>query len=640
MLQAGPPPELQRVLAVLARGVLGDGYRPEVPARMYATLARLACEQDRAQLRAVLRALDTRAGALALTGRAVPVSWLGPAEAEALIVRLQGSRLPQLRRLGKSVVSLALASLYGYPSPEWQRIGYQGPMGPPPDEPRRLAPLEVTSDDVLSCDVVIVGSGAGAGVSAAVLAEAGYDVVVLEKGGYLAERDFNHLEAEAIAEMYLYGMTLATTDLSVRIIAGSTLGGGTVVNYTTSFKTPDFVRDEWARVSGVEAFRSGEFEESLDAVAKRLNVNTDSSSAGRRDELMEEGLKKLGWHVDLLPRAVKGCTQDEACGFCGFGCRVGGKQSTMRTFLEDAAGRGTRLVVRADVRKVTISDGRATGVEAVVGGKHRLVVKARAVIAGCGAIETPALLLRSGLRGEVGKHLRLHPGTSAFGIFDEDVRMWEGTLQARYSAEFRDWDGGYGPIFETVPVHPGSGSAAVPWVSASQHREMMGRFGKLSLCAVLPRDASEGRVRIGKDGNPRVEYRLSAADERRIAEGVIQAARVLEAAGAREIYSPHPGWLSYYPDRAGDFERWAEETRRRGYSGGKVTFFSFHQMGSCRMGVDPSSSAVGPDNQSHEVAGLYVMDGSCFPTASGVNPMLSIYGIAHRGAKLLAERLS
>jgi choline dehydrogenase-like flavoprotein len=169
---------------------------------------------------------------------------------------------------------------------------------------------------------------------------------------------------------------------------------------------------------------------------------------------------------------------------------------------------------------------------------------------------------------------------------------------------------------------------------------MMGRFSKLSLCAVLPRDASEGRVRIGKDGNPRVDYRLNAADERRIAEGVIQAARVLEAAGAREIYSMHPGWLSYFPDRPGDFERWADETRRRGYRDGRVTFFSYHQMGSCRMGVDPSGSAVGPNNESHEVAGLYVLDGSCFPTASGVNPMLSIYGIAHRGAKLLAERLA
>ena len=634
------PCELNRVLAALARGVLGEGYRPEVPARIYRTLGHLSSEADRKQVLGTLRALDTRVGALALTGRPVPVSWLSPAEAEAVVVRLQRARLPQLRRFAGALVSASLAALYGYPSPEWERIGYQGPIGPAPDEPRRLEPLALSSDDVLSCDVVIVGSGAGAGVSAAVLAEAGYDVIVLEKGGYRAERDFHHIEGDATAEMYLYGLTLATTDLGVRIIAGSTLGGGTVVNYATSFKTPEYVRDEWARVSGIEAFRSGEFEESLDAVAQRLNVNTDSSAAGRRDELMEEGLKKLGWHVDALPRAAKGCTQDEACGFCGFGCRVGGKQSSLRTFLEDAARAGARFVVRADVRKVRISDGRARGVEAVVDGRHRLVVNARAVVAACGAIETPALLLRSGLRGEVGKHLRLHPGTSAFGVFDDDVRMWEGTLQARYSAEFRDWDGGYGPLFETVPVHPGAGSSAVPWLSARQHREMMGRFSKLSLCAVLPRDASEGRVRIGKDGNPRVDYRLNAADERRIAEGVIQAARVLEAAGAREIYSMHPGWLSYFPDRPGDFERWADETRRRGYRDGRVTFFSYHQMGSCRMGVDPSGSAVGPNNESHEVAGLYVLDGSCFPTASGVNPMLSIYGIAHRGAKLLAERLA
>ena len=106
---------------------------------------------------------------------------------------------------------------------------------------------------------------------------------------------------------------------------------------------------------------SGEFEQSLDAAAARLGVNTDSSAAGRRDEVMEEGLKKLGWHVDLIPRAVRGCPQDEQCGYCGFGCRLGAKQSSMRTYLEDTAGAGARIVVDADVRKVEIADGRAAG---------------------------------------------------------------------------------------------------------------------------------------------------------------------------------------------------------------------------------------------------------------------------------------
>ena len=633
------PAATRAVLVALARGVLGREYEPGLLARMLEVADLLPTEGQRRQLVSVLGALGSRPGALALTGRPLPVSWLTPAEAEALLQRWKTSRLPALRNLAGAVISLALSAFYGTTPRQWERIGYPGPLGPAPDVPRRLDPIEVSADTSTACDVVVVGSGAGGGCAAARLAGAGLDVVVLEKGGYRAERDFHHREYDATREMYLYGLTLATSDLGCRIIAGSTLGGGTVVNYTTSFKTPPHVLRQWRETSGIDMFVSGEFDESLDEVSERLGVNADSSAAGRRDVVLEEGLKKLGWHVDALPRAVRGCTQDEGCGYCGFGCRVGAKQSTMVTYLQDASDAGARIFTGADVRTVAISDGVATGVEAVVG-RHRLSIAARAVVVAAGAIETPALLLRSGLRGQVGRNLRLHPGTAAFGVFADDVNMWEGTLQARYSAELRAADDGYGPIFETVPVHPGAGSAALPWVSSQQHLDLMASFGKLSLCAVLARDETAGRVQIARDGGPRVDYKLTRADERRIADGLVGAAQVMEAAGAEEIFSQHHSLISYRPGSPGAHEAWADATRRAGYRNGRMTFFSYHQMGSCRMGIDPSTSAIDADNQSHEVRNLFVADASAFPTASGVNPMLSVYGIANRAGRRIAERLS
>jgi long-chain-alcohol oxidase len=639
----GVPPldrSVEPVLAALARGVLGDSYIPEVPLRIRQGLGLVPSEVDRKQVTSTLRALGTKVGALALTGRAVPIQWLSATEAEALLNRWRTSRLATHRKLALLIRTSALMALYSYPGPLLERLDYLGPLGAAPDEAKHLEPITLEKDEVLTCDAVIVGSGAGGGCTAAVLAEAGLDVIVVEKGGYNSESDFHHREADANRDLYLYGQRLATTDLGVQILAGSTLGGGTVVNYTTSFKTPPHVLKQWAETSGIDAFVSGEIEDSLEAVSRRLGVNTDSSAAGKRDELMEEGLKKLGWHVDALPRAVRGCLQDERCGYCGFGCRVGAKQSSMRTYLEDAAKNGARIVVDADVKKVRIRDGRAVGVD-IETSAGSVVINARAVVVAGGAIETPALLLRSGLGGQVGKNLHLHPGTGIFGLFDDDVRMWEGTLQARYSAELRSRDNGFGPIFETVPVHPGSGSLIVPWVSAESHRSRMENFDKLSLCAVLPRDHAQGRIKISKDGRPRIHYKLTAADEQNITEGAVAAGRVLEAAGAREVYTLH--WkepLTYFPGTAGSHERWAEEVRNVGYGPGKTTFFSYHQMSSCRMGVDPSTSAVGPENESHEVKDLFVVDGSTFPTASGVNPMLSIYGIAHRAAGKIAARLS
>jgi choline dehydrogenase-like flavoprotein len=634
----GATGQVARVAAALAAGVLGPDCDPAVPERMLGALGQLPSRQDHDRLLNALRLLGSRAGALLLTGSPTPVPERSRDQVEALLQRWWRSRLRLRRQLAGVVTSAALASEYSFPGAARERTGYPGPLGPAPAEPRRLEPIEIDADEELSCDVVVVGSGAGGGVVAAELAAAGADVIVLEKGGYAAEADFHHREADSTRDLYLYGLTMATGDLGVRVIAGSTLGGGTVVNYTTSFRTPPHVLDEWARVSGSDVFRNGELEASLEAVATRLGVTTAESAPHRRDQLMEEGLRKLGWHVDVLPRDVRGCAQDASCGWCGFGCRLGAKQSTMRTYLEDAAGRGARLVIRANARRVLVSDGRATAVEATSNGR-RLRVRARAVAVAAGAIESPALLLRSGLGGQVGRNLRLHPGTAAFGVFDDDVRMWEGTLQARYSAELRDRLGDYGPIFETVPVHPGSGSTALPWVSSASHRALMERYPNLSLCAVLCRDTAAGQVRLDRDGQPRLRYAITAEDERHVAEGVAAAGEVLAAAGAREVFSMHPSRPSFRAGEPGGHQAWAEATRKAGYRNGRMTFFSYHQMGSCRLGTDPASSAVDPDHQTHEVKGLYVTDGSVFPTASGVNPMLSIMGLAHRAAGRIAARL-
>ena len=630
--------DVHAVFAALAKGVLGPRYQPEIPQVMYDTTRFFPSDAERQRVLAAFKFLGSRGGALALTGRATPVSWLNPQEAERVVTRWKDSRLPLQRQLAGAVISLSANALYGHPTPQWERFGYQGPLGDPPAKGDGLLhPSTIDDDAVLDCDVVIVGSGAGGGCAAAVLAEAGLDVIVLEKGRHFEEKDFHHFESKAMEEMYLYGGALLTSDMSCRIIAGSAVGGGTLVNYATAWKTPEHVLQDWARVSGIDAFTNGEIQESLDIIGERVNINRDETAPGRRDVLIEEGLTKLGWHVDVFPKAVKGCLQDASCGYCGYGCRVGAKQGTMKTFLPDATKAGARLYTGTDVSRVLIKDGRAYGVEGT-SGNHRFTVTARAVISSCGSIETPALLLRSGLKGRVGRDLRLHPGTPAWAFFDEEVRAWEGSTQTRYSFELLEQDDHYGPTLETVPLHPGGAGGVLPWLSEKQHRDMMNRLDRLGFCGVLARDTSSGRVTINKDGSPKIQYRLNEMDDRHVIDGVIGAAKVMEAAGATEIFTAHPDPISYKPG-PGEHDRWAEAVKRRGFRK-NVTFFSYHQMGSCRMGVDPKSSAIGPENETHEVSGLYVMDASAFPTASGVNPMVSIYGITHRAAKKLATRIS
>ena len=541
---------------------------------------------------------------------------------EAVLRGWRDSPVPRMRTGFQALRKAALAFAYLLPE-RWAELGYPGPPGVRVDAPApRLEPLEASDGLALDCDVCVVGSGAGGGVAAAVLARAGLDVVVLEAGRYWSERDFDGCERAGLRRLYRGGGGAATDDQGVALIAGTCLGCGTVVNFTTSFRTPDDVLEEWEGLG----FPARELPASLDAVCERLGVNTDHNLPSRRDELMRRGVESLGWHLDAMPRNVLGCEQGVVCGYCGYGCPLGAKQSTLRTWLEDAAAAGARIVVGATARRVLVGNGAATGVDA-----GAVQIRARAVVVAAGAIETPALLLRSGLRNpNVGRWLRLHPATGVFGVFDEEVRPWEGTLQALYSDELRYLDGDYGVKYETIPMHPALVSSAFPWEGAEEHRRLMGDLARTSLVAVIPRDAGAGRVRVGRDGGAIATYRLGKDDARRLARGIDGAARILAAAGAREIFTAHARlqrWSGAFP---------ADALR---FGPGRGALYSFHLMGSARMGAEPASAAANALGETWDVRNLVVADGSAFPTASGVNPMVTIEAIAHLNATRLAARM-
>jgi len=462
----------------------------------------------------------------------------------------------------------------------------------------------------------------------------------LEKGGYRNEADFTHQEGDALETMYDAGGLLATSDLGLVVLQGATLGGGTVINYTTSFPTPQPVRGQWAKEHNLPHFESAEFTRSLDAVARRIGVNTDHAKPSGRDQVLIRGLEELGWHHGLLPRDVRGCPQDEACGYCGMGCRRGAKQSTLVTYLQDAAQRGTRIVVNCDVRRVVIERGAVTGVEARVG-NLAVTVRAKAVIIAAGSVHSPALLLRSGIRlPALGRHLALHPATAVLADMEQDVRPWTGTVQAHYSDQFADLDSGYGFKFETAPIHPSLQALAAPWESAAGHRDRMAKLPRTALVGILLRDRFGGRVRVDHDGVAVVDYRLSRYDRAHLRRAITAAAEVLEAAGAREIWLPLARTVSYRPGASHARQDWLRRVDAAGWGPNQILLVTFHQMASCRMGAHARTSVVDAENRVWGIRGLYVADASVFPSASGVNPMLTVMGIAHRAAGAIAAHLS
>jgi len=545
-----------------------------------------------------------------------------------------GRRRGVFQALRKAVgfLYVMLPGAGGGASPVWSQIGYPGPLGPQKPKPRPLNPIVSQGDMELSCDVCIVGSGAGGGVAAAVLADAGREVVVLEAGGYYDDADFDGAELGGFQRLYLEGGFAATADQSVGLLAGECLGGGTVINYCTSFRTPDDVRAEWA-AAGVPWFTSEAYTRSLDAICARLSVNSEHNRVSAREQALQRGLGALGWHAAKMPRNVVGCEQGKICGYCGYGCSLGAKQSSAKTWLVDAQAKGARLVTETRAQRVRIEAGAATGVEARSPKGFRITIRCKTVVVACGAIHTPALLLRSGLRNEhIGRHLHLHPVSNVCGVFEEEIRPWEGTMQAIYSDEHRFLTGNYGVKYETTALQPVIAVAVLPWREPEQYRSLLGKLANTTAIGVLVRDRDGGRVSLDREGNPVTQYALSEFDRAHLRSGFIGAARILEAAGARQIFSPHAKWCAYEPGRSGSLQSFTQAMDAAGWNSGQLALFSFHMMGSARMGSSRKNSATKPDGETWEVRNLFVMDGSSFPSASGVNPMISIEAIAHHNA--------
>lgn len=622
----------------------GDGVPPASRLGAVDVVAALALHNPRpAEARQFLQLLsgwDSRLLRLALGGGARRFSRQPQQRREQMLLALANSGLTRKRALFQALKGAATLAYYMTPgptghSPVWDAIGYPGPLGTRPDAPEPpLTPVRPAGPTVLDCDVVIVGSGAGGGTAAAVLAAAGLDVVVIEKGEYHDDRDFDGGELSGLSRLYAPGPS-STAEGQLSLLQGQGVGGGTVVNYSTCFRTPPHVREEWGG-----PFTSAEYDHSLDAVWDRLGVNLRHNRPSSRDLLMERGLHRLGWHVDAMPRNVEGCDTGIECGRCGLGCRIGAKRSTAKTWLVDAQEAGARLLVGVDVRTVTIAAGRATGVTGTAAGGHPVTVHARAVVAAAGSIQTPALLRRSGLRNpNIGRHLRLHPATGVWGVFPEEVRPWEGGMQTRYSTEHADLDGrGYGVIYETAATNPAIAVSFMSWTGARAHLERMRSLPHLSGVGVITRDRDSGRVTVGRDGEPVVHYRLSSYDAAHVRAGIAGAARIVEAAGATSIFSGHQRGLTWRRGK-GTIDDFIRHTTALGTAPGQLAMAALHIMGAARMGTDRATSAADPDGATWEVPNLVVADASTFPTSSGVNPMISIQAIAHMNAHRLAARL-
>ena len=539
-------------------------------------------------------------------------------------------------------LNYALPDLGTGRNPNWEAIGYPGPVSAPREVPKELrVRVPEAAEVTIDADLCVVGSGAGGGVIAGELAAAGKQVCVLEMGGYFNESDFNQLELPAYQRMYLNGGPFPTTDGQITIQAGSTLGGGTVINWTNSLRTHPGVREQWAREFGLEGVDAAEFDRHLDAILGRLGATDACSDRNGNHERLREGCEALGYEFGPTVRNTDPASYEpRTAGFMGFGDASGSKRSSAKTYLADAQERGAELVAHCRAERILVEGGRAAGVEAEYaspdGRTARVTVRAPQVVVACGSIESPALLLRSGIGGPaVGDYLRLHPTTAVSGHYGEDQRVWWGPPQAAISHQFADLEDGYGFLLECPHHTTGLAAAAGAWESGAKHKEFMLEWSRTASFINLTRDRGHGRVGIDEAGNAVAQYPLAdELDVRNFRRGLVEMVRLHEAAGARRIVAL--ARKPTYWERGQDLDAFADEVGRLTLAPREHAIFSAHQMGTCRMGTDPETSVAGPWGELHDTEGVWIGDASAFPTASGVNPMITIMALAHRTAEAIA----
>lgn len=493
----------------------------------------------------------------------------------------------------------------------------------------------------LRCDLCVIGSGPGGAHAATVAAEAGMRVVVIESGEFVTPAQMSQREDEMIPRLLWQSGARMTSDHGIHVHQGKGVGGSSLHNINLCKRIPDAVLRQWHASRGLEHLPLSAWSALYDEVESLLSVSAVPESAwNRHNKILRDGCNALGWRGGGLKHNRTGCL---GSGFCELGCAYDAKNNVTKVLLPRLMAAGAIVLTHAHALRVNASGGRVKGVtvgaldgpDPSVAG--RFEIEAAKVCVSASATGTPALLLRSGLRdpgGETGRSLRLHPAVIAAGDFEEPVRAWEGIPQTYECSEHLDFEAGSDRRLWIIPAfgHPMGVATMLPG-HGEAHAELMGRFAHMAVLAAMLHDQTPGVVDPDGEVGVSMRYEPIASDRAQLAKGMVHCARLLFAAGAKRVIIP--------THRVRILRSISEVDALADIpiEAASLSLTAVHPMGSVPMGDDPARAAVDSRGRHHHVAGLYVADGSLFPSSIGVPPQLSIYAMGlHVGRAIVADR--
>ncbi len=486
---------------------------------------------------------------------------------------------------------------------------------------------ELHGERTVRADACVIGTGAGGAPAAKELAEGGMSVVMLEEGERFTTDDLTARPREMTSVLYRdAGQSATVGNTPIVLPLGKTIGGTTLVNSGTCFRTPAPVLEMWGERFGLEELTPEELDPFFRRVEREINVaQVPEELAGRNALVVKRGADRLGWSGDFIWRNVRGCV---GSGVCAFGCPTSAKQHVGITYVPRAWEAGAVTWSGCRATRIELGGGRARAVEARTSGGGRLRVECDVVIVACGAIHTPLFLRRQGLgagSGELGRNLAIHPATGMRALFDEEIDMARGVPQSYFIDEFAD----EGIMLEGAAGPPDYAAMSLPF-SGERHRELMLRFRNMSQFGLMVSDRSRGEVRE-RAGAVEIRYELNQDDTATFKRGVELLAELYWAAGARTIYPPVEGVNELHD---GELQP-LRELRLRPRD---LTLMAFHPLGTARADARPAHGVVDGDLKVHGAANVYVSDASVVPSSLGVNPQITVMALATRLAYRLLEK--
>ena len=519
----------------------------------------------------------------------------------------------------------------------WKVMG--GPFGSPLDN--------------ITCDVAIIGSGAGAGITAELLTKAGLRVVIIEEGPLKSSSDFNQKESEAYPQLYQESAARKTQDKAINILQGRCVGGSTTVNWTSSFRTPVSTLQFWQDRFGLKDYTVDALSPYFEQAERRLNIGPWLTPPNENNDLLRRGAAKLGIAAQAIARNVKGCWN---LGSCGMGCPTNAKQSMLVTTLPAALDKGAQLLTETRAERFEIRNGRVAALlchslesKSALAQQNKAqqaikIIAKHYVLAG-GAINSPAVLLRSGApdpHGRLGERTFLHPVVMSSAVFDQKVEAWNGAPQTIYTDHFLETQAIDGPIgykLEAPPLHPLIFATTVPGIGQSQH-DLLKAFPHSHTLLALMRDgfhdgAPGGQVKLRGDGSPVLDYALTDFIMEGGRRALLSMMEIQFAAGAQQVLPLH--------ELAQTYTTWSQARDAVNALPMKpllTKVVSAHVMGGCGLAGTEALGVTRPDGIHWQLDNLSIHDGSLFPTSIGANPQLSVYGTVNRLAQALAKKLS